>query len=85
MMATLTKNLQNSQLLPDSRKIQRLESARLVEWISLPGAWLRRSAERRRLRREVGYDRTRIERLELDIGVPSDTLKAEMEKFFWQV
>lgn len=50
----------------------------------LPGIWLRRSQERSRLRREVGRDADRIQRLELDIGVPRGTLGREMDKYFWQ-
>lgn len=52
--------------------------------MSVPGTWIRRSAERRRLRREIGSDPDRIQRLEADIGLPQGTLASEMGKFFWQ-
>ncbi|MEX2330103.1 MAG: hypothetical protein WD623_04655 [Marinobacter sp.] len=50
----------------------------------LAGVWLRRSRERRRLRQDVGYDADRIQRLELDIGLPKGSLEKEMTKSFWQ-
>lgn len=52
--------------------------------LHLPGIWLRRAQQRSRLRREVGCDTDRIQRLELDIGLPKGSLQREMDKYFWQ-
>lgn len=52
--------------------------------LRLPGICIQRSLQRSRLRREVGCDADRIQRLELDIGLPKGTLGREMDKYFWQ-
>ena len=52
--------------------------------LQLPRVWLQRAYGRHRLRQEVGCDADRIQRLELDIGLPSGTLTREMDKYFWQ-
>ncbi len=56
----------------------------LAPLLRLPGIWLQRSQARRRIRKEVGCDTDRIQRLELDIGLPRGTLLREMDKYFWQ-
>lgn len=51
--------------------------------LRLPAVWLRRAGQRQQLRREIGSDPERLQRLELDIGLPPGTLRREMAKPFW--
>lgn len=72
-----------SRKLPSGLTVRAPENAGVGALLKLPALWLRRAAQRQQLRREIGSDPERLQRLELDIGLPAGTLQREMAKPFW--